>query len=104
MKVFMIGGTGLLGSEAARELITRGHEVAALALPPLPEGAPLPPEMKIEFGNYLEMSDDELKAHFCGCDAFIFAAGVDERVEGSAPIYDLYTWSPRQACRSRSGG
>ncbi len=27
MKVFMIGGTGLLGSEAAKELIARGHEV-----------------------------------------------------------------------------
>lgn len=90
MKVFIIGGTGLLGSEAARELIARGHEVATLALPPLPEGAPLPPEMKVEFGNYLEMSDDELREHFRGCDAFLFAAGVDERVEGPAPIYDLY--------------
>ena len=56
MKVFMIGGTGLLGSEAAKVLISRGHEVTALALPPLPEGAVLPPEMKIEYGNYLEMS------------------------------------------------
>ena len=38
MKVFMIGGTGLLGSEAAKVLISRGHEVTAMALPPLPEG------------------------------------------------------------------
>ena len=90
MKVFMIGGTGLLGSEAARELIARGHEVTALALPPVPKGATLPPEMKIEFGNYLEMTDDEMRAHLRGCDAFVFAAGVDERVEGPAPIYDLY--------------
>ena len=90
MKVFMIGGTGLLGSEAARELIARGHEVSSLALPPLPQGAVLPPEMKLEFGNYLEMSDDELKKHLAGCDGFVFAAGVDERVEGPAPIYDLY--------------
>ncbi|MCI1644647.1 MAG: NAD(P)-dependent oxidoreductase [Olsenella sp.] len=90
MKVFMIGGTGLLGSEAVRELIARGHEVTALALPPVPKGATLPPEMKIEFGNYLEMSDDEIRAHLRGCDAFVFAAGVDERVEGPAPIYDLY--------------
>ncbi|MEE8683194.1 MAG: NAD(P)-dependent oxidoreductase [Olsenella sp.] len=90
MKVSMIGGTGLLGSGAARELMARGHEAATLALPPLLEGAPLPPEMKIEFGNCLEMPDDELKAHFCSCDAFIFAAGVDERFEGPAPSYDLY--------------
>lgn len=39
MKVFMIGGTSLLGSEAAKVLISRGHEVTAMALPPMPEGA-----------------------------------------------------------------
>lgn len=90
MKVFMIGGTGLLGSEAAKELIARGHEVSSLALPPLPQGAVLPAEMKLEFGNYLEMSDEELKKHLSGCEGFVFAAGADERVEGPAPIYDLY--------------
>ena len=90
MKVFMIGGTGLLGSEAAKQLINRGHEVTSIALPPLPTGAELPEKMKIELGNYLEMTDEALKAHLSGCDGFIFAAGVDERVEGPAPIYDLF--------------
>lgn len=86
----MIGGTGLLGSEAAKVLIERGHEVSSIALPPLPEGARLPEKMQISYGNYLEMTDDELRGYFKGCDGFIFAAGVDERVEGPAPIYDLY--------------
>ena len=36
MKVFMIGGTGLLGCEAARILIEKGHEFKCVALPPLP--------------------------------------------------------------------
>lgn len=90
MKVFMIGGTGLLGSEAAKVLIERGHEVTSVALPPLPEGAVLPPEMKIEYGNYLEMTDDEIRGYMAGCEGFVFAAGVDERVEGPAPIYDLF--------------
>lgn len=90
MKVFMIGGTGLLGSEAAKELIRRGHEVSSIALPPIPAGAQLPPEMKIEFGNYMDMSDRELKKHFKVCEGFVFAAGVDERVEGPAPIYELF--------------
>ena len=54
MKIFMIGGTGLIGSETARILIERGHEVTSIALPPVPTGAQLPPAMKIEFGNYLE--------------------------------------------------
>ena len=60
MKVFMIGGTGLLGSEAAKVLIERGHEVTSVALPPLPEGAVLPPEMKIEYGDIdYEFSESE---------------------------------------------
>lgn len=31
MKVCIIGGTGLLGSEGARELIARGHQVKTIA-------------------------------------------------------------------------
>lgn len=90
MKIFVIGGTGLIGSEAAKELIRRGHEVSSIALPPIPEGAELPPEMKIEFCNYMELSDEKLKERFEGCEGFVFAAGVDERVEGPAPIYELF--------------
>ncbi len=90
MNVFMIGGTGLLGSEGAKELIRRGHKVSSIALPPIPAGAVLPPEMEITFGNYLEMSDSEVRKSMEGCDGFVFAAGVDERVEGPAPIYDMF--------------
>ncbi|MHC1692462.1 MAG: NAD-dependent epimerase/dehydratase family protein [Sphaerochaetaceae bacterium] len=90
MKIFMIGGSGLLGSEAARELIQRGHEVTSMALPPLPVGAVLPPGMHIELGNYLLMTDAELKDRLAGCEGFVFAAGIDERVEGPYPIYEMY--------------
>lgn len=90
MKIFMIGGTGLLGSEGAAELIRRGHEVSTISLPPLPQGAVLPPEMKVEFGNYMELTDEELRRHFEGCEGFVFAAGIDERVEGPPPVYDLF--------------
>lgn len=90
MNIFMIGGTGLLGSESAKELIKRGHTVKTMSLPPLPVGAELPPEMEIELGDFNKLSDDELKERFEGVDAFIFAAGVDERVEGAPPIYDVF--------------
>ncbi len=90
MNVFMIGGTGLLGSEAAAELIRRGHTVSTLSLPPLPDGAMIPPEMKVTLGNYQDMPDEALRAHMVGCEGFVFAAGVDERVEGTSPIYDFY--------------
>ncbi len=90
MKVFMIGGTGLLGCEAARILIERGHEVKSVALPPLPEGAPIPKEMELIFKNINEMSDDEIHDMLKGCDCFVFAAGIDERKECPAPVYDSY--------------
>lgn len=90
MKVFMIGGTGLLGSAAAKLFIENGHSVKSMALPPLPKGAPIPEEMEIVWGNYLQMSDDELKELMKGSDCFVFAAGVDERVEFPAPVYDVY--------------
>ena len=51
MNIFMIGGTGLLGCEAATQLIKMGHKVTSVALPPLPQGAPIPEEMEIVFGD-----------------------------------------------------
>ena len=90
MNVLIFGGTGLLGSAAAQIFIDRGHHVKTIALPPLPEGAPIPKEMEIEFGNFLELSDEQLEAAMTGMDAFVYAAGVDERVEFPAPVYDAY--------------
>lgn len=90
MKVFMIGGTGLLGCEAARIFLERGHQVKSVALPPLPEGAPIPEAMELEFCNIYEKTDEEIKSMLDGYDCFVFAAGVDERVEFPAPVYDAY--------------
>lgn len=90
MKVLMIGGTGLLGSQAARELISRGHSVHSIALPPVPEGALLPPEMTLTLKDSNQMTDEELKKLFHGVDGFLFAAGVDERIEGPSPIYEFF--------------
>jgi dihydroflavonol-4-reductase len=90
MRVFMIGGTGLLGSEGAKALIENGHEVSTLSLPPIPAGSMLPEEMDIDFGNYLEMTDDEIRQRLDGCDGFVFAAGVDERIPATSPVYDFF--------------
>ncbi len=90
MKVFMIGGTGLLGSAAADLFIKKGHEVKTVALPPLPAGAPIPEEMEIVFANINDKTDDELREMMAGYDCFVFAAGIDERVEFPAPVYDAY--------------
>ncbi len=90
MKVLIIGGTGLLGSEAAKELIKRGHEVTGMALPPVPEGADIPAQMELILKDCMALSDGELAAIMKKCDGLVFAAGVDERIEGPAPIYDMF--------------
>ena len=90
MKVFIVGGTGLLGSEAARIFVERGHTVDAVALPPVPVGAPLPKEMKLKFMDINKKSDEELEKLLKGHDAFVFASGIDERVECPHPVYDWY--------------
>lgn len=90
MKVFIIGATGLIGSEAARQFIALGDEVSGLALPPIPSGAGIPLKMKVIFGNYMDYTDGQLKEVLQGFEALVFAAGVDERVEAPGPIYDFY--------------
>jgi len=89
MKVYMIGGTGLLGSQAAKELLERGHEVTTMSLN-APPGAKLPAGMKVEYGDYMKLSDDELRARLSGYEGFVFAAGVDERIEVPPPSYDFF--------------
>jgi nucleoside-diphosphate-sugar epimerase len=59
-------------------------------LAPDPEGAKLPPEMKLEYKNYLTLTDDEIRACFEGCEGFVFASGIDERIEGPSPVYDFF--------------
>lgn len=90
LNVFMIGATGLLGSKASRQLLARGHEVRSLVLPGLPPTFSLPEGLSLSFGNYLDLSDDGLVAHFSGADVFVFAAGIDERIEVPAPAYDAF--------------
>lgn len=90
MNIFMIGGTGLLGCEAATQLIKMGHKVTSVALPPLPQGAPIPEEMEIVFGDINKKSDEEIMELLKGNDVFIYAAGVDERVEFPHPVMDYY--------------
>jgi len=90
MKIFMVGGTGLLGSSGAKELIKRGHSVKSIALPGVPKGANIPSEMELTFGDINKLSDNEIRKLMEGCEGFVFAAGVDERVEFPPPVYDAY--------------
>lgn len=90
MNVVIIGVTGLLGSEAANQLVARGHKVWGLALPSLPEGLVLSHEVKIVYGNYITDDDVYLNQLFIDMDAFIFASGIDARIEIPAPAFEIF--------------
>lgn len=90
MKILIIGATGLLGSEAAKQFINKGHEITGISLPGIPNDSDIPQAMKLIFGNFMEMSNQVLSDLFLGQDYLVFAAGVDERVEKPAPIFDFY--------------
>jgi len=90
MNVLIIGGTGLLGLESAKELLKRGHNVKTITLPEIPKELIIPKEMEVIFGDYETMSDNELRHHLRNQEGLIFAAGVDERVHHSGDPYEYY--------------
>lgn len=90
MNVMIIGGTGLLGYHATLELVSRGHEVEIIALPPMPAENLFPQDVRIHLYDLNQMPDDELTSLLRGHDAVIFAAGVDDRVTPKAPAYSFF--------------
>ena len=90
MKILILGGTGFIGYHAALECLKRGHQVTALALPPLPQKGLLPDEVAIELANVDTIPDEQLLTLLEGHDAIIDAAGADDRVIPKAPAYDFF--------------
>lgn len=99
MRVLIIGGTGLLGYHATRELLKRGHAVEILAIPPLPVEGLFPPEVIIHLHDLNDLFDDELRALLSGHEAVVFAAGVDDRVTPKSPAYPFFYRHNVQATR-----
>lgn len=89
-KVFVLGGTGLLGYYTVRELLKQDMEVSTIALPPMPAEDLLPKEVNCRLGNINELTDDQIIELLQGIDGFIYAAGVDERVVPDAPAAHFF--------------
>lgn len=87
MKVCVVGGTGLLGGAGTAELLRRGHEVRVLSLGGGAGGKPGPEYVQ---GDYVSMDEASLGELLKGCEGLVFAAGVDERLERPAPVYDFF--------------
>ena len=90
MRILIIGGTGFLGYHCCRELVARGHEVTALALPPAPPEGLFPEAVDIQLADIGAMSDRELRETLGGFDGVVFAAGVDDRVVPTGPAFRFF--------------
>lgn len=88
--VLLVGGTGFLGYHAVRELLTRGHKVTILALPPLPAEGLFPREVKIQLADLNQLTDNEVTDLLRGQDAVVYAAGADDRLTPRKPAYPFF--------------
>ncbi len=90
MKIFVAGGTGLLGFHAVMDALRKGHEVSALAVPDVRLDGWFPREVTVHYGDLFSMSGDDILAVLRGFDSLIYAVGPDDRVVPRAPAYDFF--------------
>ncbi|MGN7409077.1 NAD(P)H-binding protein [Sporosarcina sp. SAFN-010] len=90
-KVFVLGGTGLLGLETIKELLDKGYEVSTIArnAEVMEDVLPDPVKERI-IGDMNEMTDEQVLAMLKDKDAFVYAAGLDERTLPEAPAMKFY--------------
>ena len=89
MQVLLIGGTGQIGCETAKELAIRGHRVTAMAQSPLPKKKDLPDQIKFIEGDYTALSEEELAALLTGCEGLMLASGSNEDFEAETPVEEI---------------
>ncbi|TXS96519.1 NAD(P)-dependent oxidoreductase [Parahaliea maris] len=108
MKVIVIGGSGLIGGEAALHLAELGHDVTIMSRkPPV---APALAELPFVAGDYI--NDDLGDGRLAGFDALVFSAAADIRnvpMDGSRTPEEVYreandTAVPRALEAARDAG
>ncbi len=90
MKIVIVGGTGFLGYYTLLEALKRGYSMRTLAIDDVNLDGWYPEEVNVRYGNVFELSEENLKEHFSGYDAMVYALGPDDRVTPPAPAYDFF--------------
>ena len=83
--VLIIGGTGLLGYHAGLELLRRGYDVSAMALPDIELKDWFPEQIPVIYSDVFSIGNDELSERLDGFDALVYAVGPDDRSVPDAP-------------------
>ena len=89
-KVLIIGGTGFLGYHAGLELLRRGYNVTALALPDIELKEWFPEQIPVIYSDVFSIGDDELNKHLDGFDSLVYAIGPDDRSLPDAPADEFF--------------
>lgn len=98
LTVSIVGGTGLLGHEAALQCLARGHAVQCIAGRDLEPGGAFPQQASFRKADVFRLPRRELVRLFEGVDAMVYAVGPDDRVTPQAPAYDFFRERLVQAC------
>ena len=88
MNILVIGGSGLLGSQAVKAAIRRGHAATIMS-----RGASGREESFISGARWIQgdvstMSNVELRKALAGQDAVVYALGLDDRAPLRKPAYE----------------
>ena len=90
-KVFVLGGTGLLGHETINVLLRKNYEVSTISRNKEVMEDVMPERVRDRnIGDINKMTDEQIMEMLKGKDAFIYAAGLDERTLPKAPAMRFY--------------
>ncbi len=90
MRVLVIGGTGFIGTYCVHELLDRGHKVTVLSRHSPTKNNKLPKGVKFIRNDLFRMDQGKLARTLAPMDAFIFGAGVDDRIHPPKPAYKYF--------------
>lgn len=90
MNIIIVGGTGLLGHEATRVALERGHKVTSLDINDANLETWYTKEAKVIIKDVFEATEDELTEIFKGYDAMVYAVGPDDRYTPAEPAYPYF--------------
>lgn len=100
MKTIVVGGTGYTGWHAVNACLQDGHEVSVVARNPATD---LPGGVIFHQGDVSTLSHDEWLPILQGCEAVVFAAGVDSRAQVPYPSTDFFRHHNVDAVRRMMG-
>ena len=89
-KIMILGGTGFLGYYTTMLALKKGYEVGSISLDDVNLEGWYPKEVKTQFTDLFETSEDDLVKMMKGYDYMIYSVGPDDRETPQAPAYEYF--------------